>query len=116
MLKGIYLIVSRHFQGDTNLKPILRFWHARTHTHTHARARVVLDFRRCRILPSSGLLRGVSWSETDFSGPHIGPIFKGHGQLDPSRPTGNPETSISNHLTSRDNTEDRSSHILPLTR
>jgi hypothetical protein len=29
------------------------------------------------ILPSSGLLRGIRWFETDVSGPPIGPIFLG---------------------------------------
>jgi hypothetical protein len=29
------------------------------------------------ILPSSGLLRGVRWFETDVSGLPVGPIFKG---------------------------------------
>ena len=37
--------------------------------------------------PSSGLLRGVRWSETDVSGLSIGPVFKGQaiqeGQLGP---------------------------------
>jgi hypothetical protein len=30
-----------------------------------------------RILPSSGILRGVRWFATDVSGLIIGPIFKG---------------------------------------
>jgi hypothetical protein len=60
------------------------------------------------ILPSSGLLRGVSWSETDVSRLPIGPIFKGplleDGTID------SPETSVSNHLTPRNNPEDERIH------
>ena len=41
-----------------------------------------------RIIPSSVLLRGVRWFDTDVSGLPIGPIFKGQagqGLPDPSR-------------------------------
>ena len=33
-----------------------------------------------RILPSSGLLRGVRWFESDVSGLHIGSIFEGQAE------------------------------------
>jgi hypothetical protein len=35
------------------------------------------------ILPSSGLLFGVTWLKIDVSGLHIGSVLQGLGQLDP---------------------------------
>ena len=49
------------------------------------------------ILSSSGLLRAVRYFETDVSGLHICSIFIG-------RPI--PETSVSDHLSPRNNRED----------
>ena len=62
------------------------------------------------IIPSSGLLRGVSWFKTDVSGLHIELIFKGQtvstlrmGSI------GGPETSVLNQLRQRNNPEDNNS-------
>jgi hypothetical protein len=44
----------------------------------------VLYKLRCmlyRILPPSGLLRGVRWFETDVSGLPVGPIFNGQPRM-----------------------------------
>jgi hypothetical protein len=49
--------------------------------------------------PFSVLLRGVRRFQTDVSGLPIGPALK-------EGPTGSPETSVSNHLTPRNNPED----------
>ena len=57
------------------------------------------------ILSSPGLLHGVRWFETDVSGLHISPIYKGELPLKMG-PKGSPETSVSNHLTLRNNPED----------
>ena len=66
------------------------------------------------ILPSSGLLHGVRWFETDVSGLPIGPIFNAQAVQDPwhftalrlkMAPAGSPKTSVSNHLTPRNNPE-----------
>ena len=77
-------------------------------------------------LPSSGLLHGVRLFETDISGPPISPILKGqhvqeiyvgHPLISEIKNSlickafkmaqiGGPETSVSNHLTSRNNPED----------
>ena len=61
--------------------------------HTKARQVKTIRHRRLpprldRILPSSGMLRGVRWFETDVSGLPMGLIFKGQvvlhlAQLDP---------------------------------
>ena len=58
---------------------------------------------------SSGLLRGVRWSETDVLG--LGPTFKGPAVQEEAWPLkkrqiGNPEKSVLDHLTTRNNTED----------
>jgi hypothetical protein len=62
------------------------------------------------ILPSSGLLRGVSWLKTDVSGPHISPLFKGQASWTawPLKmgPSGGSETSTLNHLTLCNGPED----------
>ena len=61
------------------------------------------------ILPSSGLLFGVRWLETDVLGLPTGHIFKDEAwRAWPLKrgPIGSPETSISNHLTLRNNAED----------
>jgi hypothetical protein len=61
-------------------------------------------------IPSSGLLRGVSWFKTDVSGLHIDLIFKCQtvstlrmGSI------GGPETSVLNQLTQHSNPEDNNS-------
>jgi hypothetical protein len=66
------------------------------------------------ILPSSGLLRGVMWFETDVSGLPICPILKGQGVQEEAWAAwpmkmgslGCPATSVSNDLMPRSNTED----------
>ena len=63
-------------------------------------------------IPSSGLLRGVRWLETDVSELPVGFIFRGPGC--PRRTVwplkvkliGCPETPVSNRLTPRNNLED----------
>ena len=70
-----------------------------THTHTHTKRAWLVSIKTLlisiselyyRILPSSGLLRGVRWLETDVSGLRLGPIFNDQnalllGQFDPWR-------------------------------
>jgi hypothetical protein len=56
-------------------------------------------FKYITSIPSSGLLRGVRWFDTDVSGVPIGPIFTLEDGI------GNPKTSVSNHLTLRNNPE-----------
>ena len=61
------------------------------------------------ILPSSGLLHGVRWFETDVSGLRIGPIFKvklPKKKLTLEYGTDSPETSVSRNLMPRNNPED----------
>ena len=59
------------------------------------------------ILPSSELLRGVSWCKTDVSVLPTGPIFKGQAVLLLKMgPIGSPETSVLNQLTPCNNPED----------
>jgi hypothetical protein len=67
------------------------------------------ETRLYSILPSSGLLSGVRRLETDVSGLPIGPIFK--GRLLKIGPIGSPETSVSNHITQRNNPEDGVIHF-----
>jgi hypothetical protein len=57
-----------------------------------------LPSRFTRVLPSSGLLRGIRGFESDVSGLHIGPIFQGQAWPLDMRLTGSPETSVSNTL------------------
>ena len=70
-----------------------------------------LPLRLNRILPSSGLLRGVSWFKTDVLRLTICPIFEGQtvqeevGPLKMGR-LGSPEKSVLNPLTPRNNPED----------
>ena len=52
-----------------------------------------------RVPPFSGLLGGVRWFEADVSGLPVGSHFEGSV-------CSSPETSVSNHLTSRNNPED----------
>jgi hypothetical protein len=49
----------------------------RTYTERFDHADSKKKFNSHNIFPSSGLLRGVRWSETDVSGLPIGPIFMG---------------------------------------
>jgi hypothetical protein len=64
------------------------------------------------IFPSSGLLRGVRWFETDVLGLPIGSIFKIQAvHVLKTRSTGSPETSVLNHLTQRNNPEDGRIHF-----
>ena len=74
-----------------------------------------LDGDKSWILPSSRLLCGVRWLETDVSGRPVGPTFKGEAFQDVSSwtswplkmgPIDTPETSVWNHLTARSNPED----------
>ena len=63
------------------------------------------------ILPSSQLLRDVSWFKADVSGLPIGPIFKGHAVQEEAWPLmmrtiGRLETSVLNRFTPRNNSED----------
>jgi hypothetical protein len=59
---------------------------------------------RISIIPSSGLLRGVSWFETDVSELSV---QTSNVKLSTMGLIGNPKTSVSNHLTPRNNPEDR---------
>ena len=63
-----------------------------------------------RVLQSSGLLHGVKWFETDVSGLHVSPTVKSQTSWTAWTlklgPMGNPETSVLNHLTPRENPED----------
>jgi hypothetical protein len=74
-----------------------------------------LDGEKSWILPSSRLLCGVRWLETDVSGRPVGPTFKGEAVQDvyswtswPLKmgPIDTPESSVWNHLTARSNPED----------
>jgi hypothetical protein len=64
------------------------------------------------------LLRGVSWFSTDVSGPTVCPIFKGKLseilKACPLKmgPIGGPETSVLNHLTPRNNSEDGPTQVI----
>jgi hypothetical protein len=65
----------------------------------------------CRILPSSGLLHGVSWFKIDVSGLPIGLISKDQTVQEiftwKMRLIGSPETSVLYQLTPRNNPENR---------
>ena len=54
------------------------------------------------ILPTSGLLRCLSWFKSDVSRLPVGPIFNALNM----GAIGSPETSVSSHLTLRNNPED----------
>jgi hypothetical protein len=82
--------LSRYLRSTSRL-PFLIFVHRRLVYHRQDRR---LPRRLNWILPSSGLLGGVRWFETDVSGLPIGSIFKGEavscfkGQLDHWRRNG----------------------------
>ena len=72
------------------------------------------------ILPSSELLCGLRWFETDVSGLPVGPIFKGSSSLRRTAwplkmgKTRNTETSVSNHITPRNNRMRKNSYVCSL--
>ena len=76
--------------------------------HTHIHVYVYREKIGEGIFPSSGLLRGIRWFQTDVSGLPVRRFFSGQAVLGPLKmgPIYNFETSVSNHLTLRNNPED----------
>ena len=87
-------VPSQHFQSSHSVLLALSEWYS----------------SQRRITPSSGLLRSVRWFETEVSELPIGLIFKESWPLNMEQ-VGSTETSVLNHLKSRNNPEDGRIHF-----